>query len=217
MNAISENIGVKPPRNSAVKRTGSRVGPLPMWLCKCVVFLALLSPFMWMVYALLTNQLGANPIDAITDFTGEWSLRILLLSLAMTPLRIVLKAVWPIRFRRMVGLFAFFYVSAHLLTYLYLDQQFDWKAIFHDVIERPYITVGTLAFLIMLPLAITSSKRIARKMGKSWNALHRFVYIAAVAAVLHYIWLARGNLVEPLIYLVILAALLLIRVKKMLG
>lgn len=188
-----------------------------MGVSKCIVFLALLSPMLWLVYSLVNNNLGANPIEAITNFTGEWAMRILLLSLAMTPIRMLVKRTWPIKFRRMVGLFAFFYVVAHLLTYLVLDQQFDWRAIFLDVLDRPYITAGTVAFLILLPMAVTSTKAIARKMGKRWFTLHRLVYIAAIAAVLHYIWLARGDLVEPFVYLLVLLALLLFRIKKLLS
>jgi len=135
-------------------------------LLKPVVFVSLCLPFLWIVYALLTNQLGANPIETITDFTGEWALRILLLSLAMTPLRMLLKKPWPIRLRRMVGLFAFFYVLTHLATYLVLDQQFDVNAIVSDILERPYITAGTLAFLILVPLAITSTKGMMKRLGK---------------------------------------------------
>jgi len=186
-------------------------------LLKPVVFVMLMAPTIWMIYALFTNQLGANPIEAITDFTGEWALRILLLSLAMTPLRMLIKKPWPIRVRRMVGLFAFFYVVLHLATYLVLDQQFDIGAILSDILERPYITAGTLAFLILIPLAMTSTKGMMKRLGKRWSTLHRLVYVAATAAIVHYVWLTRGDQLEPLIYLLVLFGLMLFRVKKLIA
>lgn len=184
---------------------------------KPVVFILLSLPFIWLLYALLTKQLGANPIEAITAFTGEWALRVLLLSLAMTPLRMLLKKPWPIRLRRMVGLFAFFYVFTHLATYLVLDQQFDLGAILSDILDRPYITAGTLAFLILIPLAVTSTKGMMKRLGKRWSALHRLVYVAATAAIVHYVWLTKGDQIEPIIYLVVLLVLMLFRVKKLLA
>ncbi len=184
-------------------------------MLKPVVFLLLCTPFIWLVYTLLTNQLGANPIDTITDFTGEWALRILLLSLAMTPLRMLTKKPWPIRLRRMIGLFAFFYVLTHLATYLVLDQELDIGAILSDILERPYITAGTVALLILVPLAITSTKGMMKRLGKRWTALHRLVYVAATAAIVHYVWLTRGDQLEPLIYLIVLFVLMLFRVKKL--
>jgi len=184
-------------------------------MLKPSVFLLLLLPFVWLIYALLTGQLGANPIEAITAFTGEWALRILLLSLAMTPLRMIVKKPWPIRLRRMVGLFAFFYVLTHLLTYLLLDQQFDLSAIVSDLFERPYIAAGTVAFLILVPLAITSTKGMMKRLGKRWQSLHRLVYIAATAALVHYVWLTKGDQVEPLVYLMVLFALMLFRAKRL--
>jgi len=184
-------------------------------MLKPVVFLSLSLPLLWLVYALVTNQLGANPIETITDFTGEWALRILLLSLAMTPLRMILKKPWPIRLRRMVGLFAFFYVLTHLATYLVLDQQLDLGAILSDILKRPYITAGTVALLILIPLALTSTKGMMKRLGKRWTSLHRLVYVAATAAVVHYVWLTRGDQIEPMIYLVVLFVLMLFRVKKL--
>jgi len=186
-------------------------------MLKPVVFALLSMPFIWLVYALLTSQLGANPIEAITDFTGEWALRILLLSLAMTPLRMLLKKPWPIRLRRMIGLFAFFYVLTHLATYLVLDQQFDMGAILSDILERPYITAGSISLLILVPLALTSTKGMMKRLGKRWTSLHRLVYIAATAAIVHYVWLTKGDQMEPLVYLVVLLVLMLFRVKKLIA
>lgn len=182
-------------------------------LLKPGLFILLCLPFMWLVYAVLSNALGANPVEAITRHTGEWALRILLLSLAMTPLRMVLKKPWPIRLRRMIGLFSFFYVSVHLLTYLLLDQQFDGAAIIADVIERPYITAGTVGFFILLALAMTSTNGMMKRLGKRWNKLHKLVYWAAAAAVLHFIWLTRGFQLEPLVYLIVFLVLMSFRLK----
>ncbi len=186
-------------------------------LIKPLVFFILLTPFMWLVYALFTAQLGENPIEAITDFTGEWAFRMLLLSLAMTPLRQLLKRPWPIRFRRMIGLYAFFYVSLHFLTYLVLDQQFDMAAIISDIIDRPYITAGTVGLLVLIPLAITSTKGMMKRLGKRWKSLHQWVYVAGAAASLHYIWLAKGDRIEPFVYLGVFLLLMVPRVKKWLA
>lgn len=171
-------------------------------------------PFVYLVYAVLNNLLGANPIETITHFTGEWALRILLLSLAMTPLRMVLKKPWPIRLRRMVGLFAFFYVLLHLSTYALLDQQLDVNAIVADIIDRPYITVGFVAFVVLVPLALTSTKSMMKRLGKRWQTLHKMVYVAAFASVVHYVWLTKGDQIEPMVYLAVLLGLMLFRVKK---
>jgi len=135
----------------------------------------------------------------------------------MTPMRLLIKKPWPIRLRRMIGLFAFFYVITHLSTYLALDQQFDVGAILADILERPYITAGTLAFLIMIPLAVTSTKGMMKRLGKRWTSLHRLVYVAATAAIAHYVWLTRGDQLEPLIYLLVLFVLLLLRVKRLIA
>lgn len=182
-------------------------------LLKPSVFIALSLPFIWLVFALFTNRLGANPVEAITDHTGEWALRILLLSLAMTPLRMVLKKPWPIRLRRMVGLFSFFYVLTHLLTYFLLDQQLDGAAIIADIIERPYITAGSAGFLILLALAVTSTNGMMRRLGRRWQSLHKLVYVATGAALLHFIWLTRGFQIEPLVYLFVFLVLMSFRVK----
>lgn len=184
-------------------------------LLKPSVFILLSLPCLWLVFALFTNQLGANPIEAITDFTGETALRILLLSLAMTPLRMLFRKPWPIRLRRMVGLFAFFYVLMHLLTYLLLDQQLDGAAIIADIIDRPYITAGSVGFIILLALAVTSTKGMMKRMGKRWQLLHRLVYVATSAALLHFIWLTKGDQIEPIIYLAVFIVLMLFRTKRL--
>jgi len=184
-------------------------------LLKPLVFLCALAPFIYLVLSLLTGQLGPNPIDPLTDQTGTLAIRMLLISLALTPLRWILKNTWPIRLRRMLGLFAFFYAVLHVSIYVGLDQQLDVGAIWEDLSERPYILAGTVAFLVLIPLAITSTKGMARRLGKRWLSLHRFVYIAGAAAVIHYVWLAKGDLIEPLVYLVVLLLLFSYRLVKM--
>lgn len=185
-------------------------------LVKPTVFLLALSPFIYLVQALLSGALGPNPIDALTDLTGTLAIRMLLISLALTPLRWLLKATWPVRLRRMLGLFAFFYATLHVSIYLGLDQQLDLAAIWDDLAERPYILAGTTAFLILIPLAATSTRAMARRLGKRWSSLHRGVYLAGTAAVVHYVWLAKGDLVEPLVYLAVLLALLAYRFVRLL-
>lgn len=186
------------------------------WL-KPLVFLACLAPFIYMVYALaFTRDLGANPIEALCDLTGNLAIRILLISLALTPIRWWLKATWPVRLRRMVGLFAFFYALLHFLVYALLDQGLDLAAIATDIVERPYVLAGTAALLVLIPLAITSPKRMARRMGRRWQSLHRWVYLGATAAVVHYVLLAKGDLIAPYVYLGILMFLLGVRMIRML-
>ena len=183
-------------------------------LLKPSVFIAALLPFLFLVQSLLTGQLGPNPIDTLTDQTGTLAIRMLLISLMLTPLRWILKDTWPIQLRRMMGLFAFFYASLHVTTYFALDQQFDLAAVWADLSERPYIVAGTIAFLIMVPLAITSNKRMVRRLGKRWMSLHRAVYIAGLAVVVHYVWLAKGDLIEPVVYLALLIVLFSYRLVK---
>ena len=172
---------------------------------------------MYLLQALLAGDMGPNPIDTLTDQTGTLAIRMLLISLALTPLRYVLKNTWPLRFRRMVGLFAFFYAALHVSIYLLLDQQFNLSDIVADLAERPYILAGTVAFLLLLPLAATSTSKMVKRLGKRWLMLHRVVYIAASAAVIHYVWLAKGDLLEPLVYLVLLMILLGYRFVRLLG
>ncbi len=185
-------------------------------LVKPIVFLLALTPFLYLVQALLGGALGPNPIDALTDMTGTLAIRMLLISLALTPLRWLLQVSWPVRLRRMLGLFAFFYATLHVSIYLGLDQQLDLAAIWDDLAERPYILAGTVAFLILIPLAATSTRAMVRRLGKHWLSLHRGVYLAGTAAVVHYVWLAKGDLVEPFVYLAVLLVLLAYRFVKVL-
>lgn len=183
-------------------------------LYKPLVFIICLLPFGWLVFNALSGRLGANPIEEITHITGEWGLRFLLITLSITPLRKFTKINQFIRYRRMLGLYAFFYVSLHFLTYLILDQFFDWREIIQDIIERPYITVGFLAFVLLLPLAITSTKKMIHRLGKRWHKLHKLIYIIAILGVLHFLWLVKADLLEPLIYGCILALLLILRLPR---
>lgn len=183
---------------------------------KPIVFLLALVPMAAMVWAVISGSAGANPIEFLEKETGEWSLRFLWLSLFMTPLTELFKIAWPVRIRRMIGLFAFFYVSVHLATYVVLDQTMDFRAIGADILERPFVTVGFIAFLILLPLAITSNRFMVRKLKQRWKSLHQWVYLASLAAILHYVWLAKGDRVEPVVYLVLLLFLLGYRMRKLL-
>jgi sulfoxide reductase heme-binding subunit YedZ len=198
------------------------------WL-KVPVFLACCVPFTALVWGLLHNgilpiksldwgpstlvDLGADPTQYITHSTGDWTIRFLLITLAITPFRKLLNLPALIRYRRMLGLFAFFYGCAHLTTYLWLYQSFDFHAIWADVWKRRFITVGFLGFVLMIPLAITSTKGWIRRMGgKNWTWLHRLIYLSAIAGVIHYAWLVKSDETKPLQYAVILGILLLYRI-----
>jgi methionine sulfoxide reductase heme-binding subunit len=178
---------------------------------KTAVHAAALFPFAWLAFDLWTDSLGADPIAEITHRTGDWALRFVLIALAVTPLRRI--SGWTVlaRFRRMLGLYAFFYASLHFATYVVLDLGGYWPQILEDLVKRPYITIGFLAWLGLLPLAITSTKSMMRRLGRRWVQLHRIVYAIGALGVLHYLWLVKADLREPLIYAGILAVLLVLR------
>jgi sulfoxide reductase heme-binding subunit YedZ len=179
---------------------------------KPLVFLACLAPIGWLVWKGFAGGLGANPIETITHTTGDWTLRFLLLTLAVTPIRRLSGWNPVIRFRRMLGLFAFFYGSLHYLTYLWLDQFFSWDSIVKDVAKRPFITVGVLAFALMVPLAVTSTAGMIRRLGgRRWRLLHRLAYLSAIAGVTHYWWLVKSDIRVPRQYAMVLAGLLAVR------
>ena len=179
-----------------------------LWI-KLLVFVLSLLPAAGLAAGLFTGGLGANPVEALTHSTGEWALRFLLLTLAVTPLRRLTGYGSLIRLRRMLGLFAFFYAALHLSTYVALDQFFDAAAIVKDVVKRPYITAGFLGFVLMAPLAATSTAGMIRRLGgRRWQQLHRLVYPCAIAAVVHFLWLVKADLTEPLLYAGVLTALL---------
>ena len=177
------------------------------WL-KPLVFLLCLIPFGQLAYNAYTGDLGVNPIETITRFTGSWALIFLLGSLAVTPLRRLTRWNELIKFRRMLGLFAFSYALAHFSTYLVLDLFFDWAAIGKDILKRPYVTAGFTAFVLMIPLAITSSAAMIRRLGKRWQQLHRLVYLAAIGGVIHFYWLVKADIRRPAQYGAVLALLL---------
>jgi sulfoxide reductase heme-binding subunit YedZ len=181
-------------------------------ILKPIVFLAALIPLGLLAYGALRGDLGANPIETITHQTGLWTLILLLATLSITPLRRFTGINWLIQYRRMLGLFAFFYGCLHLTTYLWLDQSFDLHAIVKDVYKRPFITAGFTGFMLMVPLALTSTKGWIRRLGKRWQILHRLIYFSAAAGVTHFIWLVKKDIREPLIYGAILAVLLGVRV-----
>jgi sulfoxide reductase heme-binding subunit YedZ len=177
------------------------------------VWLAGLVPLAYLVACAATGKLGANPIDFVTDTLGDWTLRILLASLAMTPLRILTGQAWPITLRRLLGLFAFAYALLHFSVWVVLDFFFDWELMLEDIVKRPYITVGMTALVLLVPLAVTSTSGMIRRLGgKAWRRLHRLAYVAAILGVLHYLWLAKVGVHTPWIYAAILAVLLAIRV-----
>ncbi len=176
---------------------------------KPLVFLACLLPLARLGWKAYNNALGANPIEVITHSTGDWTLIFLLVTLAITPLRKLAGQPWLIRFRRMFGLFAFFYVTLHFLTYIWLDKFFDVHEMLKDIAKRRFITVGFTGFLLLIPLALTSTSGWIRRLGgKRWQALHRLIYFAAIAGVVHYWWLVKADIRKPLEYAVVLSVLL---------
>ena len=185
---------------------------------KPLVFILLALPALWLgrewfyAYQGLESGLGWNPIEAFHRISGDWAIRILLLSLAVTPFSKILKSPKSILFRRMIGLFAFFYVCLHLSGYLWFDKAFVWQDIWQDVLKRQYITVGVGAVLLLIPLAITSTKGWVKRLGaRNWQRLHKSVYLIGILAVVHFIMMRKGFQIEPLVYAAILACLLLLR------
>ena len=181
-------------------------------LAKPVFFLLCLSPFLWIVGNALFGDLGANPVETVTHQTGDWALRLLLLTLLLTPLKNWTGNALFIRFRRMAGLFVYFYASAHFLIWFLADHSLDPYSMFEDVIKRPYITLGFIAFVLLTPLAITSNKHMIRRLGKKWKTLHKLVYLITVLVVAHYLWLVKADLLEPMLYAIVAAFLLLQRI-----
>lgn len=176
---------------------------------KAAVFLIALLPLANLAVAAYSDELGANPIEKITHVTGYWALTFLLITLAVTPLRRLAGWLWLMRLRRMLGLFAFFYAMLHFSTYLVLDQFFDWEAIGKDIVKRPYITIGFSAFVLLIPLALTSNDAMIRRLGgKRWMTLHSLIYLSAIAGVVHFCWLVKKDLTNPIIFAVLPSLLL---------
>ncbi len=180
-------------------------------LQKPVVFLLALAPAGWLAWRTFHDGLGVNPVEELELTTGIWAYRFLLLSLAITPLRRLTGWNTVIRYRRMLGLFAFAYATSHLLIYLVVDQGLALKFILEDVAKRRFITAGMVAFLLLVPLAVTSTKGWIRRLGRRWQSLHRLVYVSAIAAALHFIWKVKVAIGEPVYYAGILAILLAVR------
>jgi len=180
---------------------------------KPVVFLACLGPLARLGWKAYSHRLGANPIEVITHSTGDWTLTFLLVTLSITPLRKLTGQLWLIRFRRMFGLFAFFYVVLHFLTYIWLDKFFNVHEMLADIAKRKFITVGFTGFVLLIPLAFTSTTGWIRRLGgKRWQALHRLIYLSALAGVIHYWWLVKADIHKPLEYAAVLTVLLGYRV-----
>jgi methionine sulfoxide reductase heme-binding subunit len=180
---------------------------------KPLVFLVCLAPLAILAWQGFHEMLGANPIEKITHSTGDWTLRFLLLTLSITPLRRLTRQYWLINFRRMLGLYAFFYGLLHLTTYVWLDKFFDVHEMLADIVKRRFITAGLTALLLMIPLALTSTKGWIRRLGGGrWQMLHRLIYFSAAAGVIHYIWLVKADLTKPLEYAFVLGILLVYRI-----
>lgn len=187
-------------------------GPSLHTVSKPFVFLLCLAPLMALAWRAMGDGLGANPVEAITHHTGLWALRLLMATLALTPLRLLTGWRGVLRYRRMVGLFAFFYALLHFVTYLWLDQHFAWGDIATDILKRPYITVGFGALLIMVPLAVTSTNAMVRRLGaRRWLGLHRLVYVSGLLAALHFLWLVKADIREPVLYLALFVMLMALR------
>jgi sulfoxide reductase heme-binding subunit YedZ len=177
-------------------------------IIKPLLFIVCLVPFVLLFIGAVNDTLGTNPVETMTHKTGEWTLRFLLFTLMITPLRRLTGAGWLIRLRRMLGLFAFFYACLHFMTYVWFDQFFDWMEIAADIPKRPFITVGFTAFVLLIPLAATSTNKMMRRLKKNWTRLHKLVYVVAVLGVLHFLWVVKADTLEPLVYAVILLVLL---------
>ncbi len=179
---------------------------------KAAVWVVCLLPVGFLALHAFRNELGANPIETITHETGDWTMILIMSTLAITPLRRITGINSLISFRRLIGLFAFFYATLHFLTYIWLDKFFDMHEVVKDVYKRPFITAGFTAFVLMIPLAITSTKGWIRRLGKKWTMLHRLIYVTAIAGVVHYIWLVKKDEAKPFMWAFVLSILLLWRI-----
>ena len=177
------------------------------------IFFLCLIPFFIITYKIYFNQLGPEPVKEITHHTGEWTLIFVCLTLAMSPLkRFTNLSIW-IKFRRTLGLFVFFYATLHLLTYVVIDYRLDWQQIFDDVLKKKYIFVGFAAWLLLIPLVITSSQKLVKLLKHNWKKLHRLIYVIAIFGALHFIWLSKTIFFKPLIFMLIILVLLMLRIK----
>ncbi len=179
---------------------------------KGLVFLACLTPFVWLAIRTVTGRLGINPVEDLELTTGIWALRFLIITLAVTPVRRITGWNRVIQYRRMFGLFTFFYVCAHFAIYIGIDQFFAFGSIVKDVVKRPFITMGFTAFVLMIPLALTSTKGWIRRLGRRWQLLHRLIYVSAVSAAIHYLWKVKVMIGSPVYYALVIALLLGFRI-----
>jgi len=171
-------------------------------------FIAMLTPCLWLILKFTQQDLGANPVEFLTHETGKWTLIFLLTGLAISPLKNILGWKAPMKLRRMVGLYAFFYACLHLMIYWVFDQSLSFAYVWEDILKRPYITIGFSAWLLLIPLAITSANYFRKRMGKNWIKLHKLAYVTALLGLLHYIWLIRADYAETFIYAAVLFLLL---------
>jgi methionine sulfoxide reductase heme-binding subunit len=210
--AADEGAAARPraaaPRRSLLRDPARRM----RWVYKPLLWIVCLAPFTRLLVQSFTGGLGVNPIETLTLSTGWWTLTLLMATLAISPIRRITGWNRIIQLRRPLGLFAFFYVCLHFLVYLVLDQFFAWSYIWEDIAERPFITVGFTAFLLLIPLAVTSTKGWIRRMGRNWQQLHTAIYVAAALGVIHFYWKVKADTREPLLFAFILLVLLAFRV-----
>lgn len=179
---------------------------------KTLLFIVCLLPLIYLVWGLLTDNLGANPVETLTRSSGLWALRFLLITLLVSPVRCYTGLTAIVKYRRMLGLYAFFYASVHMLLYLGLDQLFDIQDIWKDIVKRPFITVGFISFVLLLPLAITSTNKMMKRLGgKRWKRLHRLIYLIATLSCIHFLMLVKADIREPVIYMILLSLLFFVR------
>lgn len=181
---------------------------------KILVFILSLTPFLFLLNDTIQEQLGANPIETLHFRLGDWALRFLCVTLALTSFKIITGQTWQLRFRRMMGLFTFFYASLHFLVYIVLDQALSWEQIKDEIPKSPYVLVGLFSYVLLIPLAITSTRKMQRRLGKNWKKLHRLVYVIAIAVIIHYFWLVKSDYREPILYAAIITFLLGVRIAK---
>jgi len=194
---------------NSLKRAPSKRQPL--WI-KAIIFLVCLTPLIRLIFLGLQDQLTANPVEFVERSTGFWTLFVLLVTLTFSPIRLLTGVAWPIQLRRMTGLFMFFYACCHITTYLWLDHSFFWPDISHDILKHPYVLVGFTAFVLTIPLAFSSTNSMMKRLGGRWKKLHRLIYIIATLGVVHFWWLVKKDIREPLLYASILFTLLLLRI-----
>lgn len=215
MNSAAARTGDLEQDQTAEKSLAARLrSPQPATLkaVKSIAFVLALLPLARLIAGFFLDRLGANPIELITRSTGTWTLTFLLITLAVTPLRRLTGWHWLLKLRRMFGLFAFFYVCLHFTTYIWFDQFFDWPAIWKDILKRRFIWIGFSAFVLLIPLALTSTNAAVRKLGAArWQKLHRLIYVIAICGVIHYWWLVKKDVTQPMIYAGVLAVLLAFR------